>query len=347
MSHRALRSSTPFEGGATGMTQLVGALERSASAYHGLTDTDLLDAWCDTVARFRDPESEERRRLDPALSRNTGLIKPALDAGLDAVLGGVDRVAASRLARETRQLGGEDLPAGLVWIVLAANLPGLVVQPLLPALLCRRVVLIKSSQHEPSFASAFTGALIEREPRLAPVVAALTWAGGDDILEEPVAQRAERVLAYGGSAAIEALRRRVGSRLVPYGPKLSIAVVGDEVTPADIAPGLARDIALFDQRGCLSIQAIYTAGDPIALADTLGLELVEHAHLWPPGPESETALAIRQLRDEAIMRGLTVIPDDPSVGTLVVEPDPELVPSPGGGPSASIPCTTSAPCPDT
>ena len=313
-----------------GMARHVEALEQAASSYEGLSDRDLLATWCDTVARFRDPNSPERRRLDPILARHTGLSRPALAAGLDAVLGGVDRVAARGLAEQARHLASTSPPRGLVWVVLAANLPGLVVQPLLPALLCRRTVLIKSSQHEPTFAPTFVEALVGREPRLAPVLAALTWAGGDT-LEAPLTERAERVIAYGGSAAIAALRHRVGPRLVPYGPKLSLAVVGSEVVPAEIANDLARDVALFDQQGCLSIQAIYTAGEPRALADALGRALEERAAQWPPGPNPDptAGLAIRQLRDEAIMRGLHLAPIAPPVGTVVVETGGELVPSPG------------------
>ncbi|NIP95626.1 MAG: acyl-CoA reductase, partial [Akkermansiaceae bacterium] len=47
-------------------------------------------------------------------------------------------------------------------------------------------------------------------------------------------------------------------RLLPHGQKLSIAVVSGDAAAA--APLAARDISLFDQRGCLSIHDVYLAG---------------------------------------------------------------------------------------
>ncbi|HYN21076.1 MAG TPA: acyl-CoA reductase, partial [Thermoanaerobaculia bacterium] len=94
--------------------------------------------------------------------------------------------------------------------------------------------------------------------------------------------------------------------------------------------GLARDIALFDQRGCLSVAAVYTSADPEKLATRLAEDLAELARWWPPGPAGpELLAAVQQARLEAEMRGLWIADLPILAGTVVVEPEPAFRPSPG------------------
>ena len=286
-----------------------------------------LDAWAATVDAFLDPDSPERRDLNEVLVRFTGLSPEGLQAGLEAVLGGADGEQARLLlqrADEPERVGE------LVLVVLAGNLPGLAVQPLLPALARGRAVLLKPPSAEPLFTPAFVRALTERCPALGHRVAAASWPGGDSALEQPLLERAETVIAYGEQETIASLEERAPGRVLDYGPKISLAAVGEDARPEEAAPGLARDVALFDQRGCLSVQAVYTAGDPTSLGRSLGRALKTLAERWPPGRAgTQEAVGVHQLRTEARMRGLWVADTEPAVGTVLVEPLPRLRPSPG------------------
>jgi len=309
--------------------ELVAALREGGEALRSISTADLLEAWADAVEVFRDPASPERQGLDPELARLCRLSPEGLSAGLEAVLGGVRRDAAGRLleAAEAHRAGAPREP---VLVVLASNLPGLAVQPLLPALALRRPVLLKSPSAEPLFAASFLAALAQREPRLAGAVAAVAWPGGDPRLEAPVLAGVGRVIAYGDAPALTDLERRAPGKVVGYGPRTSLAVIGASVDPAVVADGLSRDIALFDQRGCLSIAAIYTAGDAALLAAHLEAALLERARCWPPGPADAVSLgAVQQIRLEAEMRGLRVSRLPVSDGTVLVDPDPAFRPSPG------------------
>ena len=285
-----------------------------------LTDEDLLAAWGETVEAFLDPGSPERRALDPELARTSRLSREGLAAALEAVLGGVRIGPAAALLAEA-----EGLPrgGGPVLVVLASNLPGLAVQPLWPALVLRRPVLLKSPSAEPVFVPAFLDALVRREPRLKEAVAAGTWRGGDERIEAPILERVTTILAYGDEPALADLERRAPGKVVGYGPKTSLAVVDDP-------EGLARDVALFDQRGCLSVAAVYTAGDAENLAARLAEDLANLARRWPPGPADPAALAaVQQVRLEAEMRGLRIADLPILEGTVLVDPDPAFRPSPG------------------
>ncbi|MDX1502771.1 MAG: acyl-CoA reductase [Thermoanaerobaculia bacterium] len=299
--------------------------DRGAPALAALDPARLRDAWLDTVDLFLDPASAERRALDRPLAAFCGLSPAGLRAGLEAVLGGARRGAAE-LIEEARPAGD----GRAVLVVLAANLPGLAVQPLLPALALRRPVLLKSPSAEPLFAPAFLAALARREPALAPALAAAVWRGGDRALEDPLLAAAGRVVAYGERDSLDDLEARAAGRLFGYGPRTSLAVVAAGEDPAAVASGLARDVALFDQRGCLSVQAVYTDAPARPLADALAAELAVLAERWPPGPaDPASAAGVQQLRAEAELRGLHRPPLPLAAGTVVVEPLPAFSPAPG------------------
>ncbi|HEY6321749.1 MAG TPA: acyl-CoA reductase [Thermoanaerobaculia bacterium] len=362
------------------LAMLAAALRRGGEGLRTLPNAALLDAWAATVEAFLDPGTPERQALAPPLATLCCLSPAALDAGLEAVLGGVRRGPAAALLERAAALskshsGGErreamgarsegarsgniagaadgsarvrgTMAAGQrsdpdrsapVLVVLSSNLPALAVQPLLPALALRRPVLLKSPSSEPLFAPAFLAALTRREPRLAGAVAAATWPGGDAELEAPLLAASGAVVAYGGAEALADLARRAaGKRFVGYGPKMSLAAVelgSGGTAPEALAAGLARDVALFDQRGCLSVAAVYVAGgldDAARLAGHLEAALAALAARWPPGPAVAPALAaVQQLRLEAELRGLPRASLPPAAGTVLLEPEPALCSSPG------------------
>jgi hypothetical protein len=308
-----------------------------ATALAALDDASLLAAWGDTVDAFLDPGSRERHAIDAELVALTGLSPAGLAAGLAAVLGGVRRrphaeALFARAAALRRDRAGDPRQPALA--VLAGNLPGLAVQPLLPALALRRPLLLKSSSAEPRFAPAFVAALAARLPALADAIAAVTWPGGDEELESPVLAAVRTVLAYGDRAAIADLQRRAPGKVVDYGPKLSFAAVAADADLAAAAAGIARDVALFDQRGCLSVQAAFVEGaEPRgrAFAAALATALATIADELPAGRvDAAPASQVQQLRGDAELRGALAARAPLATGTVVIEPaDALLAPSPG------------------
>lgn len=306
---------------------LASELARHGSALRGLDRDRLLTAWDQTVESFRDPGSAERRRLADPLARATGLSPPGLDAALEAVLGGARReVAATTFA------AAQDFSAPLdpALVILSGNLPALVVQTLLPALALGRPALFKAPRQEPHFTAAFLASLIRRLPVLGQATASAVWQGGDPEIEAPLFERVGRILIYGDEAATADVARRAPGKTHVYGPKTSLAII-DEASPKEATiRGLGRDIALFDQRGCLSISAVFCTGDGRDLAQRLGRELARRARQWPPGrPALEAAATVRQWRETATLRGLFQADLDPAAGTVIVAPEATFLPSPG------------------
>lgn len=302
-------------------------LAAAAPALRAIPTGGLLAAWNDTLTAFLDAESPERRALDPDLLQATGLSPKGLDRGLrtlGAGMAGEPAAAALRGAPKQHE-------NGFNLVILPASPPGLVLQSLLPALAARAPVLFKASSAEPSFAPAFLAALGERLPTLRDAYATATWTGGDEAIETPLHAAARVVVAYGGEATIDALQSTAIRRLIAFGPKLSLGWVGRDADLEQAARGMALDIALFDQRGCLSVEAVLV-DRPVASPFTAVLAdaLRELATELPPGRSTAAERAgVRLAREDADLRGLTFHGDALSTGTVIVENDARISPSPG------------------
>ncbi len=312
------------------MTSPVAIAQRLAAAAPALRVTssrDLLAAWNDTLTAFLDPTSAERRQLDPDLLQSTGLSPAGLDHGLRTIGNGMlGEPAATELARPHRQ--NEN---GFSLVVLPAEPPGLILQSLLPALAARAPVLFKSSRAEPHFAPAFLSVLSQRLPALGDAYAVATWTGGDPEVEAPLHASARLVVAYGGEQTVGALQAAASGRIVTFGPKLSVGWVGPGADPERAARGMAVDVATFDQRGCLSVQAVFVVpAAASAFATELARALAGLATELPPGRTDPAGRAgVRLAREDADLRSLTWYGNALDDGTVILENDVRISPSPG------------------
>jgi len=299
---------------------------RGAAALAALTLERRIELWLEVTEALLDPESEERRALMPALVATSRLSAEGLSEALGVIVGGARESAVETLVARL----GEAATRAPAAVVLAANVPALAVQTMLPALLLGRPLLVRSSSREPLAAAALVGALTRREPALAEAFAALTWRGEAAELEEAAFAGAERIVAYGGAAAIAGLAARWGDRLVAHGPRASLALVAGVHDPLGVARALARDVSLLDQRGCLSVQAVYVTGDPRPLGEALAFALEAEGKTLPPGPvDAATAAAVQQMRGEAALRDALLSDLELATGTVVTAPDARFAPVPG------------------
>jgi hypothetical protein len=297
-----------------------------AEAIARLPTEDLLQAWRLAVEELADPASVLRRELQTHL-RGAHRLSPE---GLQAALACVARGAGETVARRLFDL--PDAPAGgLDAIVLAGNIPGLFTQPLLRSLAARRAVLVKPASSGTQLATRFVERLRQHLPALEAATVVWPWRGGEGAIEDAAFAAADRVIAYGGEPAMRALAARAGGKLIAHGPKTSLALALPGAGPELWAPRLARDVALFDQRGCLSVAALYVHERPGEWAIALAGALRALATEWPPGPAGLPELsAVRLARDEALLRGLEVhAAQQIASGAVLVEKELGFAPSPG------------------
>jgi hypothetical protein len=281
-----------------GPAELADRVDRSLAARARLTGRP----WRDTVAALA--EAARCWRTDPALAAalpaESRLDASMVDEVLPLVAAALDADAVTSLVERAYGAtgGAADGPA-LVAHVLASNVPGLAVPAIALGCLAGAAVLMKSGRHDTHSAPAFQRALAGVDPDLAATVVTTYWPGGDPAYE-PLLARADVVVATGRDATLDALAARLPRPVVGYGTRLSVAAVGREALGEadDCAARLALDVALYEQRGCLSPHAVYVEdGGTVSSLDfarRLAAALDALAARLPPGPATVEERAARR-----------------------------------------------------
>ncbi len=231
----------------------------------------------------------------------------------------------------------------LIFHVGAGTVPGVSVTSMIRSLLVKSAVLLKPGLGDVVLPVLFAEALAEEAPELSDAIAVTYWPGGSSPLEGLALEKAEAVVAYGGNEAISALKARtpVTTRFIPYHHRVSVGLVGREALTVERAPLVARmaarAVSMFDQRGCVSPQAIYVeeggAVDPEQWATMLASAMAEVEAELPGGHlTAQEASAVHQVRGSAELReasgsGVRVFKADESFWTVILEDEMRFAPS--------------------
>jgi hypothetical protein len=293
----------------------------------------------DTVAALA--AAADRWRADPALAGlapEMGLSRALVDAAVALAADALDPAAMTALVEDELGAGAARGPApdgpALVAHVVASNVPALALPAIAHACLAGAAVLVKSGRDDRLSAPAFQRALAAVDPALGATVVPAYWPGGDPA-HDAVLRRADVVVVTGGEAAVAAFAGRSLRAVVTHGPRFGVALVGREAL-ADagrVADAIALDVALHDQRGCLSPHVIYVeTGGPLApraFAEGLAAALDAVAARLPPGPldvaeRARARLAAAEadwLPDALVLAG--------AGGCVVYAPTAPAAPTPG------------------
>jgi hypothetical protein len=288
------------------------------------------------LERFRSSDSAERRRLERELPGATGFAAATVHEGLSLALAEFSAAALEAVVeRELGALGKGRLASGFdaTAVMLGGGVPTPTLLALATPLLVGSPVLARTSSHDPLTAHVFASALAAEAPALAQSLELVSFPSDDDAaLRELLATPC--VVAFGSDETMATLAARLGAtqRFVRHGHRLSVAVLGRAAQGgpalAHAAAALARDVALWDQQGCLSPVALYVLGVervPDALLAALVAGFEEAAQRWPRGRVS-TQASVRSVaeRDTAELRAAAGADVRVSAGrefTLVAEPD--------------------------
>lgn len=146
-----------------------------------------------------------------------------------------------------------------------------------------------------------------RDPAFCQALARVFAAEGLDVTLLPdraLPPEARVVLAFGSDQTMATLRERwPDRRLVQHGHRFSLALAADPAT----ASALARDLTLYDTRGCMAPVCVLVPGEPAPLARALAAALEETEHLCPRGPlEPELGPLWRERAGLARVRGAAI-----------------------------------------
>jgi len=258
-----------------------------------------------------------------ALPAAVGLTPPVVAAGMAHAAAAFDATVMTALAR-TELVGLDPIETTpVVAEIVASNVPALALPAIAHACLAGAAVIVKSGRRDPLSAPAFVRALASVDPELAPTVVVADWRGADPALEAALFARATVAVVTGSDATVEALALRAPVRVVAHGARTSVVALDpsgiDDVQA--VAEAIARDVALYDQRGCLSPHVVWVAGDARGFAVELvgALDAAEAALPMAEASLAERA-AVRVALDEAEWQGATVL--GAAAGAVVYDPRP-------------------------
>jgi Acyl-CoA reductase (LuxC) len=247
------------------------------------------------VLQWQDRNSDVRRAARQAFS-NGEWPQEVVELALDNVFYDAERVLAEPSQREGQLLPSSQ--SGLKDVL--AILPGNVIGPTIATAYCAAAagatLMLKSSSRELRLAEIVAAQFESLGPPLAKTLTPVRWSGGDEDFEAKIFPQASRILVFGDDRTVADVRRRTpdGIDVIGYGSAYSLGFVPSNADQATAAKAAAGDVALFDQRGCLSPQTIYVEGDEAKatlFAHALAGELDAIGRVLPRAPSRETEKA--------------------------------------------------------
>ncbi len=215
------------------------------------------------LERLRDRTSAIRARLAAELPAATGFHPATLAAGLEAGFAPWTGEAFAALVRDELGAGAERVVSGfpLTGVVLGGAIPMPSVLQLLAPLALGSPVLVRPGSHDGATARAVARELGQLDPALGACLEVVSFAHGDAGALAALAE-ADCVVGTGSDDAVAAIAAHVRpwQRFVGYGHRCSVAALGRAGDLAEHCAGLARDVALWDQLGCLSPIALVAIG---------------------------------------------------------------------------------------
>jgi len=290
------------------------------------------------AAQWRDRDSAVRMQARDAL-RDSPWSPAVIEKALDNVLWDLDAPAAAALARE--RTGADERP---VLVILPGNIIGPAIASAFCAAAAGASVVLKSPGIERRLAGVVARQFDLLGPPLQGTLDARYWAGGSIDVEDDMFARVRRAIVFGSDETVAAVKRRAaGIDVVAYGDAFSIGYVraGEDIDGA--ARAACIDVAMFDQRGCMSPQTIYVEGDDgralqfaWLLAGHLDRARVELPRATPePGEVAAAADYLRRLSVIALApktHGLDTVVVGRSSGRVDACPDYVVAVAPFGAP---------------
>jgi hypothetical protein len=310
-----------------------------------------IDALAHALDGWRDPRSPWRAALEAELPAATGfspaMVREGLARGLAAWTGDALRALVAAELGGPAALAGDAPLAASGFGTSAAILAGAIPMPTLLALVAPLALgtplLARASARDPVTPRLVARSLAETDAELGACVDVVSFPSASEPLVDALLE-AECVSLTGSDETVSALRARVrgARRVLVHGHPLSLAALGPGATrgPAleRAAAGLALDVALWDQLGCLSPIAVCAVdADPAAadrVADALARALERAEREWPRGRvDAAVAAEIAAARGEAELRAaagrpLAVLASRGTRWTVVREDAPALRPGP-------------------
>lgn len=252
----AMSASDPGESSRLDVSEVAAAVSR----VRGAPDIGA-DRMAEVLVRafelWRDRGYAQRRIAIDEIARSAGYSIELMENSIDALIKPFTRDALNEMAARMSINRKRDRPK-TVGFIAAGNVAGAGIHEVAIALIAGGGIVIKTASAEPIFFAEFARTIAEIDRDGAARIEVLHWGRERAGLTEALIANCDLVVAYGDDATIESLRR---PNVIGFGSRVSAAVIAPDAIGASgvarVAKLLARDVALFEQLGCLSPHQIF------------------------------------------------------------------------------------------
>jgi len=290
----------------------------------------------------------------------TGFSKPSLARGLDQFFGRITEESLYNLIAQdlgdSRRLEG---PMGtpeeradnrtamargpeLIGHITAGNLPCPTLMSMIHGVLVGSAQFVKCAQGSGFIPRLFAHSLYDAHAKLGACLELATWPGGDHPFEAALFDEADCIVATGRDETLAKIQARLprGKRFLGHGHRVSFGYIHRDflsrAMAIELAKNAARDVAAWNQLGCLSPHLFYVekngAVRPEVFAEMLAGEIKALEEEEPRGKIStEESADITYRRDFFELRSANTgdvkqwKSDGDTSWTVVFEEDPVFV----------------------
>jgi hypothetical protein len=147
--------------------------------------------------------------------------------------------------------------------ITAGNIPNPAFVSIILGLLTRSAQFVKCASGKAFLPRMFAHSIYDAEPKLGACLEIAEWKGGADELEAAVFAECDCATVTGSDETLATIRQKLPAkaRLLGYGTRVSFGYISHQALSTHAAKRLAqntsKDIAAWDQLGCLSPHLIY------------------------------------------------------------------------------------------
>jgi hypothetical protein len=281
------------------------AMHLPAAENVGFGANRMADALTRVFELWHDRNYARRRDAIAAIADSAGYSIAMLENSIDALLKPFTSDALKAMAARVSADSRNRKPKTVGFIV-AGNVAGAGIHEIAIALIAGARVLIKTASAEPIFFAEFVRTLAEVDREAGERIEVLNWSRARTDLTDELIAKCECVVAYGDDATIASLRKR--SDVIGFGSRVSAALI-DASWIDGIADSLARDVALFEQLGCLSLHHVFVVSPDGRGARDLAIGMAQALErlavsMLPARIPVRDAAEIRGVRERARWRAI-------------------------------------------
>ena len=214
-------------------------------------------AWHQVARRFEGATLADAVTLIQSLEKVTRLSRPILRESWRNLFSQITEGKMQRWWREVSDERGSGEYPKLIGLFAPGNIPGVAVLPLVQLSLLGIPVIIKNASDEPFLVPLLLHELAQIDNVVAGRLVTLHWSRQDEAITEAFISSVARVVAFGHDETLENLRPVGSNAFDGFGDKLSVAIVNPNCVAQEDMHHLAYDIAMFDQKGCMSPQFVF------------------------------------------------------------------------------------------